>query len=106
MDDPDILFPEEIYGKHLTNINDVKFTRRAIDVLSCLLNARRTSKIASLLSIALRTVVTHIRNIMLKLECNSRESIIDFIERSQKLPFLREYYSSLITEIAFKKSLK
>jgi DNA-binding CsgD family transcriptional regulator len=72
MQDSDFLFPESIYSKHLATINGIKFTRREIDVIACLLSARGTSKIASLLSIAVRTVVTHIRNIMLKLECNSR----------------------------------
>ena len=106
MQDIDVLFHEEIYSEHLSTISGIKFTPREIDIIACLVSARGTSKIASFLSIALRTVVTHIRNIMLKLECNSREGIIDFIERSQKLPLLREYYSSLVTDITFKKSLK
>lgn len=99
-------FPEEIYSEYLCFLQEIKFTRREIDVISCLVNARGTSKIASLLSISPKTIVTHIRNIMLKLECNSREGIIDFIERSHKLHILREYYSSLMTEIEFEKSLK
>lgn len=106
MQDKEVLFPEDIYSEHLATINDVKFTRREIDVIACLLSARGTSKIASLLSIALRTVVTHISNVMLKLGCNSREGIIDFIERSQKLSIFREFYASLITETAFEKSLR
>lgn len=74
--------------------------------MACLLHARGTSRIASFLSIAPRTVGTHIRNIMLKLECNSRESIIDFVEKSDKLPLLRIHYTSLLIFAAFEKSLR
>ncbi|OJW47106.1 MAG: hypothetical protein BGO67_10375 [Alphaproteobacteria bacterium 41-28] len=100
------IFTEDIYTKHLGSINDVKFTPREIDVMACLLSARRTSQIASMLSIAPRTVTTHFRNIMLRLDCNSQEGIINFVERSHKLSILREYYSILLIELAFQKSLK
>ncbi len=101
-----IIFTEDIYSEHLSTINDVKFTPREIDVMACLLSARRTSQIASMLSIAPRTVTTHFRNIMLRLDCNSQEGIINFVERSHKLSILREYYSALIIELTFKKTLK
>jgi len=106
MENNDLLFCENIYLEHLSTINNVKFTPREIDVMACLLSARRTSQIASILSIAPRTVTTHFRNIMLRLDCNSQEGIINFIERSHKLSILREYYSTLIIELAFKKALK
>ncbi|MBX9621560.1 MAG: LuxR C-terminal-related transcriptional regulator [Alphaproteobacteria bacterium] len=106
MEEKDLLFPEEIYLEHLSIINDVNFTPREIDVIACLLNARRTSQIASILSISPRTVTTHFRNIMLRLGCNSQEGIISFIERSHKLHILREYYSSLLIKLAFEKLLK
>ena len=101
-----IIFTEDIYSEHLSTINNLKFTPREIDVMACLLSARRTSQIASMLSIAPRTVTTHFRNIMLRLDCNSQEGIINFVERSHKLSILREYYSILIIELAFKKALK
>ena len=106
MKNNELLFCEDIYLEHLSTINGVKFTPREIDVMACLLSARRTSQIASMLSIAPRTVTTHFRNIMLRLDCNSQEGIINFVERSHKLSILREYYSSLIIELAFKKALK
>ncbi|HQS84312.1 MAG TPA: tetratricopeptide repeat protein [Alphaproteobacteria bacterium] len=86
-------------------LNDIHFTMREIDVMACIMSARRTSKIASILFINSRTVETHIRNIMLKLECNSQEGIIDFIEASNKLHFLRKYYTLLRLQNAFEKSL-
>ena len=82
MEENRVLFTENIYAEHLSVINGINFTPREIAVIACLLHARGTSRIASFLSIAPRTVVTHIRNIMLKLECNSRENIIDFIQTS------------------------
>ena len=43
---------------------------------------------------------------MLKLECNSREGIIDFIEQSEKLPFVKTHYQSLVIDVLFENSLK
>src|SRR3990167_5706961 len=92
----DFLFPQDIYLKHL-NI---------IEVMACILHKRGTSKIASFLSIAPNTVFVHTRNITAKLGCNSREGIIDFIEKSNKLSFLRNYYARLVIEAEFGKTLK
>ncbi len=105
MQDNDLLFCEDIYLELIT-INGINFTRREIDVVSCLLSARRTSQIASILSIAPRTVTTHFRNIMLRLGCNSQEGIINFIEKSRKIPILRNYYANLVIELAFEKNLR
>jgi len=102
----DLLLPQYIYEEHLSVIESVNFTRREIDVIACLLNARRTNKTASLLSISPNTVIAYIRNILLKLGGHSREDIIDFIERTHKFPILREYYINLLNYAAFEKSLK
>ncbi|MDZ4323171.1 MAG: NB-ARC domain-containing protein, partial [Alphaproteobacteria bacterium] len=37
--------------------------------------------------------------------CNSREGIIDFIEKSDKLPLLRKYYAAALAQTIFEKSL-
>ncbi|OJW47905.1 MAG: hypothetical protein BGO67_03170 [Alphaproteobacteria bacterium 41-28] len=99
-------FLQDLYAKHLSTINNIHFTAREIDLVACLLSARRTSKIAFLLSIDPRTVETHIRNIMSKLGCHTREGIIDFIEASDKLLVLRKYYSLLRINVLFEKSLQ
>jgi tetratricopeptide (TPR) repeat protein/DNA-binding CsgD family transcriptional regulator len=99
------LFDERVY-EHLSTINGINFTRREIDILSCLVSARRTNQIASILSISPRTVTTHFRNIMLRLGCNSQDRIISFIEKSGTLYVLREYYCHLMIEMTFQKSLK
>ncbi|OJW47903.1 MAG: hypothetical protein BGO67_03160 [Alphaproteobacteria bacterium 41-28] len=106
MQETQTLFPQDLHAKHLSTINNIHFTIREIDVIACLLSARGTSKTAFFLSIDPRTVETHIRNIMSKLKCNTREGIIDFIEASDKLPILRKYYSLLRMNMLFEKSLK
>ena len=100
------LLPYEIYAQFLIEINHVRFSSREIDIIACILNGRTAKKIAALLSISPKTVATHIRNVMLKLECNSQESIRDFIERSDKLLKIKEHYSSLLIQAAFERNLK
>jgi DNA-binding CsgD family transcriptional regulator len=95
--------PRTITLKNATTIN---FTSREIDVIACILGGRAPKKIASFLSIAPRTVEIHIRNIMLKIGCNSRESIIDFIEKSTKLEEFKKHYFFLLVNLAFTKELK
>ena len=62
------LLPQEIYSSSLEEISNVRFSQREIDILACLVHGRTPKKIASLLSIAPKTVASHIRNIMLKME--------------------------------------
>jgi len=99
-------FTEDAYLKHFSEIRGIKFTAREVDVIACLLSARRTSAIANLLAIAPRTVTTHLRNIMLKLECNTQDGIIKFVEKSEKVPLLRHHYTNLLAKGIFEKRLK
>lgn len=101
---PDFL-PLDLYTTHLKIINGVSFTRREIEVIAFIISGRGVKTIALSLSVAPKTVKTHIHNIMLKLECNSRESIINFIEKSDKLSFIRRHYSDLLTTLSFDKGL-
>lgn len=94
-----------LYKEYLNSIKGVNFTYREIDVIACIMNNRGEKKIASLLMLSPRTVGTHIHNIMLKLNCNSREYIIDFIEKSGKLLILKEYYPHLLLQLSFKNHL-
>ena len=98
--------PPFISSLPLEEIDGVRFTRREIEIISCILSGRAQKTIASFLLIAPRTVETHTRNIMLKLECNSRESIINFIEKAGKSSLLRNYYQALIIRADFEKRLK
>jgi DNA-binding CsgD family transcriptional regulator/tetratricopeptide (TPR) repeat protein len=97
---------KEIYFQHLETINGVKFTQREIDIIAFLLCGRAAKKIASFLSIAPKTVEAHTRNIMQKLSCNSREIIIDFVEKAGKFSIIKEYYLSLLAQAAFEQKLK
>lgn len=101
-----LFFPEAIYLRHLTVVEGIHFTHREMDVLACLLYARTTGKMAALLNVASTTVTTHIKNIMRKLKCSSRESIIDFVERSHNVDIIKMYYVSVVIHSAFKNSLK
>jgi DNA-binding CsgD family transcriptional regulator len=101
-----LFFPREIYQRYLSVIEGIYFTRREVDIMACLLYARNTGKIAFLLDIASTTVTTHIKNIMEKLKCHSRESIIDFVENAHHVDIIKKYYVSLIIHSTFKRSLK
>ncbi|OJW53928.1 MAG: hypothetical protein BGO67_07630 [Alphaproteobacteria bacterium 41-28] len=99
-------FRERPYFLPIETISSIKFTQREIDIIVCLLGRRTAKKIALFLSISPKTVENHIRNIMQKLECNSRESIIDFIESSEEVSLLKQRYTQLICHAAFEQSLK
>jgi DNA-binding NarL/FixJ family response regulator len=71
---------QDLNSNHLGAIKGKRFTRRETDVIACLM-CGRAATIPSLLSISSRTVEAHVRNIMLKLECNSREGIVNFVEQ-------------------------
>ncbi|MBY0501788.1 MAG: tetratricopeptide repeat protein [Alphaproteobacteria bacterium] len=101
----ELVLPQDIYAEYLENVNNIKFTRREIDTIAYLLSGRSAKTISSFLSIAPKTIETHMRNIMLKLECNSRDGIIDFIEKSDKLSFIKTHYLSLLTQSSFEKRL-
>lgn len=97
---------EEIYDGYLQNIGDIRFTFREIDVMACIYHNRGEKKIGSLLDISHRTVGAHVRNIMGKLGNSSRDYVIDFIEKSGKLNYLKEYYLNLLVEASFHKQLQ
>jgi tetratricopeptide (TPR) repeat protein len=61
---------------------------------------------AAFLSLSPKTIDNYIYNIMIKLECHSRENIIDFIEKSGKFPIIKQYYANLLIDVSFKNILK
>lgn len=96
----------DAYYNSLKIINGVNFTPREVDVIACLLSGKGSKTIASFLSIEEKTVETHKYNIMRKLECNSKEGIIHFIEQSDKFSALKHHYLSLLREAIFEKHLR
>lgn len=98
--------PLNLYDEQLTTINGIKFTHREIDIITSIIHMRGASKIASLLSISTRTVETHTANIMRKMDANSREGIIDFVERAGHAPWIDKHYQNLLVQTEFKKLLR
>lgn len=82
-----MLTPQAIYHSYLRTINQIAFTSREIDIISCLIRGKRASRIASLLSIAVKNVENRIAGIKSKLTCGSQDSIIEFIEKAKKMKF-------------------
>jgi tetratricopeptide (TPR) repeat protein/DNA-binding CsgD family transcriptional regulator len=97
--------PSEIYNSSLHTISGVKFSQREIDVISCVMQMRTGKRIASQLSIAPKTIESHIRNITQKIECSSREGIVDFIEKSDKYLEIKNYYTQLLILKVFEQLL-
>ncbi|OJW50154.1 MAG: hypothetical protein BGO67_02160 [Alphaproteobacteria bacterium 41-28] len=100
-----ILLPEDIYTSYLQIVNEIKFTRREIDIIAYLLSGKSAKTIATCLSISPKTIEAHMRNIAMKVECNSRDGIIDFIEKSKKFFLIKEHYLSLLTQTSFEEQL-
>lgn len=104
------LFPEEIYKLYLFNVNNIKFTPREIDISACILHGKSNKGIAKFLSsttkiIGERAIDTHILNIRRKIGGNSKESIIDFFEKSDKYSAIKYYYNSLLIQKEFSKNV-
>ena len=97
---------DELYKFHLYEIDNIKFTKREIDIISCIMHNKGEKKIANILSISHRTVGTHQHNIMMKMEVSSRDLIINFIEKSGKSKLIDEYYFNLTTLMRFEAKLK
>lgn len=96
---------QDFYSQHLKLINDINFTAREIDLIACLLSGRTTKGAASLLSISPKTAETHIYNAMSKAGVSSRDGLISFIEKSQKMALVQQYYNLLVVHAAFMECL-
>lgn len=99
-------FSEGIYNTLLRSVKGIQFTKREIDVIACLVNAKRGSEIAQILNLAKPTVTTHLRNIMQKLNCNNQGAVISFFESTPMLPTLRDYFGKLLVETRFNDKLE
>lgn len=86
-------------------INDIKFTLKEIDVISALINGKSIKSIAALLNLSPKTVETHLRNIKQKLNCSSKETVIDFIENSNKYLLFNKHYTNLLINAEFERLL-
>ncbi len=82
--------------QQINTIEGITFTDREIDIVACMLHGRSVKKIAYFFLISPKTVEVHIRNIMLKIGCNSRERIIDFIESSKNHLMIIDHYHLIL----------
>lgn len=96
---------ENLYELHLNSIKNSTFTFREIDVIACIMHNRGEKKIAALLLVSPRTISAHVYNIMGKLGFSIKDQIIDFIESSNKLPIINEYYLHLLIKSNFEQKL-
>jgi DNA-binding CsgD family transcriptional regulator/tetratricopeptide (TPR) repeat protein len=98
--------PQLIYTNYLLKIGDIRFTPREIDIIAFIISGRSAKETAQFLSLSPKTVESYTRNIMVKLECNSREEIIDFVEKSDQFDYIKRYHSSLLIQLDFEQTLK
>lgn len=106
MHDKQFPLTQVLYTDYLAKVAGKNLSKREVDVLACILSGRPAKGIGRFLSISDRTVESHTYNIMTVLGCSSREALISFVERSDKFLILREYYVTLLAEIAFENILK
>ncbi len=92
-------------SRKIKMINGILLTAREVDIIACLIHGRSVKKIAFLLFISPKTVEVHIRNLMLKIGCNSREKIIDFVESSENHLMIQEHYFIVFEKKYFDEAL-
>ena len=97
---------ETLFERDLQNIQTIRFSKREVEVLSFIVHGRKPKKISQDLGISPRTVETHVRNIMVKVGCSTRESLIDFVENSGSRVAINDYYILITRHIAFGKVLE
>ena len=80
---------------HVVKISFVYLTERELDIVSCIINGRSAKFIASILNISINTVNYHMKNIMRKLNCHTRDQLIDFFESSEQYALIDKKYLQL-----------
>jgi len=90
----------------LSAINGITFTEREVDIISCLLYLSSYKRIGSFLSVSHKTVETHLRNVMVKIGCNSREDVIKFIHKFDSRLIIKSHYLKLWCQSVFENELK
>jgi len=107
MQENEVIPTHEIYAEKLTQIRDIKFTPREIDVIACIVNSKRPSEIACFLSISKKTVSSYISQINGKIGATSPAQVINFVKESDKFTIIKtEYIPNLYIRIIFEEKLK
>lgn len=87
-------------------INGISFTQRELDILSLVIQGKSTKKIAGILSISPNTVETHLRNVKVKTQLNSREALAEFLEKNSQYENFRKLATKLQVGFYFEETLK
>lgn len=101
-----LLYSSIDYPENLKSINGITFTKKEIDVISGIVSGKSGGTISLYLGISPRTFEVHIRNIMLKLNCNSRDRVINFTEQTATFNAFYNHYLQLLLKYAFNSQLK
>ncbi len=100
--DPEV---EEKFYTNKKNIDGLEFTRREIDIISCIINGRVSNKeIAKVLDISFRTVEANKNNINRKLRAVTNLTVRDFIEKSSKYQIVKQHYYYLSKDNNFSET--
>lgn len=99
-------FPLEFYPDELLIVKGIKFTPRQIDIMACLISGGTGKTISSLLSIEIKTIEAHKKDIVGRLGGGVQENIIAFIQTSNKYDLIKKHYLKLLKKVKFEKQLK
>ncbi|AIK96565.1 tetratricopeptide repeat protein [Candidatus Odyssella acanthamoebae] len=98
--------PAAFYPQALLEIKGIKFTSRHIDIIACVVNGSTDKIIARLLSISLKTVESHKKDIRARIREKFPEDIISFILKSEKVELVRHHYLKLLNKFEFEQELQ
>lgn len=97
--------PYEFYVSKLRKINGINFSNREIEIITLITHGKSTKKIGAFLKISPKTVANHIHNITQKLNCSSRDRIIEFVESSKEASLVKKHYINLLKSTLFEDKL-
>lgn len=97
--------PSEFYSHDLLKIRGLKFTPRQIDIMACLISGKTTKEISARLSVAEKTIEAHKSAIYKTIGCHHQQSVINFIENSNKFEVLKRHYAVLLHKNHIEKEL-
>ena len=88
--------PKNLEKTKSLNFENLSFTPREVDILSCLLSGRSFKSIALVLRLSPKTVEAHMRNILSKMQCHTREGVISRLEGSPTYESLKHHYFQIL----------
>ncbi|MDR1208660.1 MAG: LuxR C-terminal-related transcriptional regulator [Holosporales bacterium] len=87
-------------------IGSFQLTPRELDVISGLASGHSAKFFANLIEISPKTMEAHVHNIAIKMVCNSKEQILDIVDKFDLRQYFKERYENILAENSLKKVLK